>query len=124
MSKATLYHVLNRLVLSVCHAVREPHEQDARLSYDNDGAPQLFCALQRATPTADNRPSVPFVDLLRSMLMETRCRKVLFPNYLKRKKLKILSYRCYGENGTNMCLFFVFVSFFTQLHAAQLLLTR
>ena len=33
------------------------------------------------------------------MTMETRCSKVIFPNYSKRNRLKIRSYRRYGENG-------------------------
>ena len=38
---------------------------------------------------------------VRPMAMETRCSKVIFPNYSnqKRNRLKIRSYRSYGEHG-------------------------
>ena len=39
------------------------------------------------------------------MTMETRCSKVMFPNYLKKKRLKIRSYRRYGEHGRKMFCF-------------------
>ena len=39
----------------------------------------------------------------------------------KRNRLKVLSYRRYGENGKNM---FVFLALFTLLRAAELVLSR
>jgi len=48
------------------------------------------------------------------MTMETRCFKVIFPKYSKkRNRLKIRSYRRYGEHGEKM---FVFLGLF--VHAA------
>ena len=41
---------------------------------------------------------------VRPMTMGTRCCKVFFPNYSKISRLKILSYRRYGENEKK-CLF-------------------
>ena len=40
--------------------------------------------------------------MVRPMTMETRCYKVFFPNYSKRNRLKILSYRHHAENGKKM----------------------
>ena len=45
--------------------------------------------------------------------METRCSKVIFPTIQKRNRLKIRSYRRYGEHGGKM---FVFLGLF--VHAA------
>ena len=44
---------------------------------------------------------------LRPMAMETRCCKVLFPNYSKTFRLKIRSYRRYGKNREGRFLFFI-----------------
>ena len=42
------------------------------------------------------------------MLMETRCCKVCFQTTQKKKRLKILSYRGYGNNEKNVCFLIKF----------------
>ena len=44
--------------------------------------------------------------------METRCSKVIFPKFSKRNRLKIRSYRCYGEHLERM---FVFLGLFVHV---------
>ena len=60
------------------------------------------------------------------MTMETRCFKVIFPKYSKkRNRLKIRSYRRYGEHGGKKM--FIFLGFFFTLlclYAAELALSR